>query len=822
MVEDAELSEKTPNVALFHQAVKGAMQGEAPFPSEIPSKIFDRFDAAFGGHVHHKQRVGNVQFLGSVYNLDFREANEVQGYHLLDTETLDVEFVSSRMPRFRIFEGETRKFSKDDYVIVRDPEEKPRGRARLLIGKDTEKESEARRRLDLDMDRFTWEDAIAEYVKATAPKDLDALKLVELGVRLLGDSASRAGSVPGIVTFREVKAKNFEGFVKLGPLALDSSGVSLIIGRNRDTTAATSNGSGKSTIFNLILWILYGKTLDGSSVIRIGEKKAEGVLFLEKNGDEYEVERTTTERRGTLSLKMNGETISSEGSKAGTQSNIDRLLGLDFVSFRNSVIFGQGDRMRFADPHLKDEQRKKIFRSALDIDDAIKAAQKRASSFKAKRQAELDKAQGEASRSEEWIERLNVSIDDFTRESNSFEEERASKVKRLEASVEDLEDRGELIRKAKRLRKLRDEKLETASGSEDLDGSISKTETEMFEIRERIRKVERKEARIEAEIGSKERELARFDEGKCPTCGTKTSSKSVKKHTSSIKDEIDALRPEASKATKDIGKLKKDLSRADEARLALTSKRDSSRIAISEANKLDGSLKALALKVKHLDGEAERIESDIGELKRMSNPFTGKLESSRADLLREEGTLETARAHEKKALAGVHYLDYWVRGYGNKGIAGFLVELYLPRLERGANKYLEILADGDLKLELAATKETKRGTEEEALSIIYTIEGTRGARPSGGQIKRIEIANELAFGDLLGERDGAEIAFMGIDEILDGLDAEGRARVMVLIEELRRRKGAVMIISHDAELSSSVDRTLLVLRKGGKAQVSEV
>jgi DNA repair exonuclease SbcCD ATPase subunit/DNA repair exonuclease SbcCD nuclease subunit len=821
-VEEAEPLKGKRNVALFHQAVKGARQGAVPFPSEVPPSIFEKFDLALGGHVHHKQRIGNIVFVGSTWNVDFREAGEAQGYHLLDTETLELEFVPSKMPRFRIYDGEPGKIGGEDYVIVRDPIGKMKPRGRLFVAKKTEEIEAERRRLELDADRFTWREAIASYVSETASEDLDGGKLVELGVRLLGDAGDRPGSIPGTIFFREIEATNFEGFARLDPLRLDVPGVTLVVGRNRDTTAADSNGAGKSTIFNALSWALYGETVDGSDVLRIGAKRVEVKLRLDKEGDEYEITRSRSGKRSALALSMNGEDLTAEGSMKGTQGRINRLLGLDFVSFRNSVLFGQGDRMRFTDASLKDEDRKRIFRAALDIDEAIKAAQREASSYKSKRAADLAKAQGEAARVADMISRDETRIEELSERSERFESERASKLKAIETSIEDLEDGDELREKEGRLRKLRDEALEKTADLEEVSGEIARIDARRSGYEDDIRKLERARAKTEARIEGIEAEISRFDDGTCPTCGTPAKAKTVSEHIASLRGEIGSLRAELASEGERIGEVEKRRSRDRERRSELQPRLKAGLKANRTAGTLDGSLRALVAKIGHLEKEESRLRADLAEVRGMTNPYLRDLDDTRADVEASRKTLGELRERERKAGAAVELLDYWVRGFGNKGIASYLVELFLPRLEAKANRYLETLSDGDIKIKLTATRETKKGTEVEEIAVGFVIEGNDGARPSGGQRKRIEIATELAFGDILGERDGAEVAFMGIDEILDGLDAEGRARVMVLIDELRRRKGSVVLVSHDAELRSSVDRVLMVLRKGGKATVSEV
>jgi len=58
-------------------------------------KIFDKFDLVGSGHFHHRSRSKNIQYFGNPYEMTWNDFEDPRGFHILDTETLEVEFIEN-------------------------------------------------------------------------------------------------------------------------------------------------------------------------------------------------------------------------------------------------------------------------------------------------------------------------------------------------------------------------------------------------------------------------------------------------------------------------------------------------------------------------------------------------------------------------------------------------------------------------------------------------------------------------------------------------------------------------------------------------------
>ena len=64
------------------------------------AKILERFDRVFSGHFHCRQEKDNVYYMGTQYQITFADLNETKGFHILDTDTREIEFIENPYKMF--------------------------------------------------------------------------------------------------------------------------------------------------------------------------------------------------------------------------------------------------------------------------------------------------------------------------------------------------------------------------------------------------------------------------------------------------------------------------------------------------------------------------------------------------------------------------------------------------------------------------------------------------------------------------------------------------------------------------------------------------
>lgn len=104
--ENYELSmtairESDADILMGHLEINGfLMHYGAMCENGLERHWFSKFDMVLSGHFHHKSSEGNIHYLGSPYEMNFGDINDPKGFHVLDTDTGDVEFIQNP---FRIF-----------------------------------------------------------------------------------------------------------------------------------------------------------------------------------------------------------------------------------------------------------------------------------------------------------------------------------------------------------------------------------------------------------------------------------------------------------------------------------------------------------------------------------------------------------------------------------------------------------------------------------------------------------------------------------------------------------------------------------------------
>lgn len=614
-----------------------------------------------------------------------------------------------------------------------------------------------------------------------------------------------------------VQAENFAGFESFD-WKLAKQGLVFVIGDNRDTEAATSNGACKSGLFKALGWGLYGEAIDneaGDKVIRRGTKSARVVVNIVDGSDAYSVIRERWKQAPKLHLEKNGEQVSA--SKADLQRAIDALIGVDWESFKNTVLYGQGDRDRFVYPTTKDSDRKGILHRMLGTG-VFELCHAEAKKRRLATEKELALATAD-------IERLTQRIDDHDLDAlrarrDGYADEVARKVEQLTADARAFADKAKTVASnidaaAKRAElEALDEALATHAQA------VSDALAERKRMRLWVRDVGQTKANAAAELRTHSQSLARLAGDRCPVCTGDLSKGHAATHRAELVAKGEALAAELAKA----GATEQEALRAERGA-------DRNVSGVEGAQRLTGERRARVMaeldaveaskeRVRELVARSRAYADEARVLKDARNPHS-------APYVKAKRKVKALRVERKQAKAKVaalatelEHLAFWAKGFGPTGIPSFALDTVMPLLTDRANHYLLTLAGGDISVNFSTQRELKGGELRDEIGITWSIEGIDGYPPSGGQWKKLEIATNFALMDLVRTREGSHVNILCLDECLDGLDGEGRQRVVELLQNLRKERESIFLISHDPDLAEAFERTLIVTKENGVSRLA--
>lgn len=66
----------------------------------IGSDHFKKFDKVLSGHYHTQSKKGNIHYIGTPYEMTWIDYNDPKGFHVLDTDTLKMQFVKNASSLF--------------------------------------------------------------------------------------------------------------------------------------------------------------------------------------------------------------------------------------------------------------------------------------------------------------------------------------------------------------------------------------------------------------------------------------------------------------------------------------------------------------------------------------------------------------------------------------------------------------------------------------------------------------------------------------------------------------------------------------------------
>lgn len=181
-----------------------------------------------------------------------------------------------------------------------------------------------------------------------------------------------------VLQFNHIQLSGFLS-IEDAEMDLDNDGFVLINGVNHTAEGTSSNGAGKSSLFDGIVWILTGATIRGTTdvVNSYSSNGAYGKLEFSVNGHDYIIIRSKNhyELGTSLSINIDGEDKSGDGLRK-TESLLKDYLPMITSELLGSVIvLGQGLPQKFSS--LSPKGRKDLLESLSKSSDFIETLKDR-------------------------------------------------------------------------------------------------------------------------------------------------------------------------------------------------------------------------------------------------------------------------------------------------------------------------------------------------------------------------------------------------------------------------------------------------------------
>lgn len=216
----------------------------------------------------------------------------------------------------------------------------------------------------------------------------------------------------------------------------------------------------------------------------------------------------------------------------------------------------------------------------------------------------------------------------------------------------------------------------------------------------------------------------------------------------------------------------------------------------------------------------QQMDSSIKAIETSYESCLKNVQSLVNDVKKFEKSIETLKEDKKKAIKTKDLAEFWIEGFGTKGIKSFIFESALPFLTERANKYSTYLTGGTVVIDILPTTMVKStGASKEKLFI--QAKNKLGANVydgnSDGERRRIDICVLLSLQDLISTRATKVWNTLIFDEVMDALDKTGTEHVIDLFRTFSGK--SIYIISHSAELKHHFDTSIVIKKENGVSSI---
>lgn len=616
------------------------------------------------------------------------------------------------------------------------------------------------------------------------------------------------------IEFNKISIYNFMS-IGSSEIKLKDNGYTLVTGTNNSNDGAISNGSGKSSIFEAIIWCLCGETLRGSkNVVNInGDDGTLVVLEFSFDDKVYTILRSKehSKYKTTLQITVDGKDISGKGIRDSEKILREILPDLTSSFIGSVIILGQGMPLKFSNntPSGRKEVLEKLSKSDFMIEDLKKRlVERKLVVHNLLRQAEdetltnstkIETNQDLLSECKKDLEKLNavdlneqkIHLSELKDEYKLVCEEIVKKedeIKGLdfESSINSFEDEKNNCLKTYTTKKEELDNKRYKEREDILNGFVAQ-KSELNELKQYVQNVEN---------------MVDF----CPTCGQKLHNV-VKPDVTNEKNKILELTTKINVCDESINNIENVYKIAcktieDEYNQSILRIKESLSNLTVAKNSLDNELKILNTKRNDINNEINKITVELDNFENENNKLITYVKKY------EEQINIYTHKYEKSSELTENYkcresilnkFDSVIK----RDFRGYLLSNIIKYIDERANVYSQdIFGDSLIEFKL------------EGNNILIKFQQKDYENLSGGEKQKVDLIVQFALRDMLSTYMNFSSSLLVLDEIFDNLDYLGCERVINMISKRFNDVSSIYIISHHAnELNIPVDNCISVIKE---------
>lgn len=610
-----------------------------------------------------------------------------------------------------------------------------------------------------------------------------------------------------------------------------------------DESSGSSNGAGKSSIPEILVYTLFGKTIKHPKKINhkdVINNQVGKALKTEVRWGDFRVVRT----RKPDSLKIwespegrwDESTEITLGGQPATQKLIEEKLGLNYETFVNVVVFTDNNAGSFLE--CDSVGKRDIVENLLSLE-KYKDFSERAKSLKKEKKDEIKIAQHDYESARLELSKCESRMKAAKEQEDTWRNKRKEELDSLKSKMKSLEKElnstpsGEM---SSRYQKAQERILELNSIMEGLESNRSKIQEILDGANEKASSLMDKKSSVQEDLASKSssmklltekisfnrKEIERLEGNEgviCKFCLGKISKKNYETYTERLETEIsdfeaqaESLKSEISSLSAKMDSIRKKESSISEASSMAKSKLSSiaseltaSRKEISELNKIerpeskDTNQKLLEQQIESLSVQISEKDMEMsGE-----SPFKKIMESLKEELSEKKSALESAERAIDHLEGELPYYEFWSIAFGDSGIRKFVIDGIIPALNSRIAYWMQFLIDGKIRLEFDNELEERieRNPSDGDPFVYYGM--------SGGEKRRLNLAVSQAFAHVMMLNSGSCPSVVFLDEVTTNIDQMGVVGVYNMIAELAKDR-QVFITTHDQNLLDMLDGCELI------------